>query len=409
MKFLRRISTRQLLALCSAVVVLGVAATGLALATTGGGPKPNPRPLAVAVHDALAAPSVEGVSGRIQFTNHLVAGSSIQGTDPLLSGASGRFWASPDGRVRVELQADASGHGGTGDVQILADHSKVTVYDSGANTAYEVSLPPKSGSGAPENNGAGEPPPSVAQIQAHIDQVMRHASLSGAIPSDVAGQPAYTVRVSPQANWGMIGGAELAWDAVHGTPLRAALYAKGDSSPVLELKVTDISFGAVPDSVFDVSPPPGVNVTHVNPPQGSAGSSRDTAPVIGLNAVQQRTGFRLSAPDMLAGQARSEVRLISSGKDAGAVVTYGQGLGGIAVLELPANHESSSSAGPSNGSGAPEGNGQLQLPTVSINGAQGQELDTALGTVIRFQRNGVQYVVAGSVPAGTVQAAAHGL
>ena len=406
MKFLRRISTRQLLALCSAVVVLGVAATGLAVATTGGGLRPNPRPLAVAVHDALAAPSVEGVSGRIQFTNHLVSGSSIQGTDPLLSGASGRFWASPDGRLRIELQADASGHGGTGDVQILVDRSKLTVYDSGANTAYEIALPPKNGSGAAVSNGTSERPPSVAQIQAHIDQVMRHASLSGAVPSDVAGQPAYTVRVSPKADGGMIGGAELAWDAVHGTPLRAALYAKGYSSPVLELKVTDISFGAVPDSVFDVTPAPGVNVTHVSPPQGGAGSNRDTAPVTGLSAVQQRTGFRPSAPDSLAGEARSEVRLIFSGKDAGALVTYGQGLGGIAVLELPAGHDSGSSAGSSGGSG---GDGQSQLPTVSINGAKGQELDTALGTVVRFQRNGVQYVVAGSVPAGTVQAAARSL
>ena len=40
MKFLRRISTRQLLALCAAVVVFVVGATVVAFAMTGGGPKP---------------------------------------------------------------------------------------------------------------------------------------------------------------------------------------------------------------------------------------------------------------------------------------------------------------------------------------------------------------------------------
>ena len=36
---------------------------------------------------------------------------------------------------------------------------------------------------------------------------------------------------------------------------------------------------------------------------------------------------------------------------------------------------------------------------MSINGVTGQELDTALGTVVRFTRGGVSYIVLGSVPA----------
>ncbi len=337
MRFLRRISTRQLLALCAAFLVIGIGATGLALASAGGGPKPDTKPLAVAVRDALTAPSVKGVSGRIEFTNHLIPGASIQGADPLLSGASGRFWAGGDGRVRIELQADASSHSGTGDVQILLDHSKLTVYDSGANTGYEVALPSKDRTGAHDQNdsSASESSPSIAVIQHQIDQIMRHASLSGAVPSDVAGQPAYTVRVSPKADGGMIGGAELAWDAVHGTPLRAAVYANGDSSPVVELKVTDIRFGAVPSPVFDVTPPPGVKLTKLPAPGSGHDGSREAAPASGLNAVQRRTDFLVSAPDSLAGKRRAEVRLISAGKDAGALVTYGRGLGGIAVLEFP--------------------------------------------------------------------------
>ena len=400
MKFLRRISTRQLLSLCAVVAALGLGATGLALATTGGGPTPAPKPLPVAIHDALAAPQVAGVSGRIEFTNHLIDSSSIQGSDPLISGASGRFWASPDGHLRIELQADASNRGGGGDVQIVADRSQVTVFDSGAGTAYEATLPQHNEAGS--NGGSAEQVPSVDRIQRQIDKVMEHADLSGATPSDVAGQPAYTVRVSPKHDGGLLGGAEVAWDAVHGTPLRAAVFASDSSSPVLELKVTDISFAAVPDSVFAIAPPAGTKITQLSPPNHGSDGQADSAPVTGLDAVQQQTSFQIGAPQSLAGLPQGEVRLISSGKDAGALVTYGEGLGGIAVVELPADSGNSS-----NGSSAESG--RLKLPSVSVNGATGQELDTALGTVIRFQRGGVEYIVAGSVLPAAAEAAARAL
>jgi len=56
-----------------------------------------------------------------------------------------------------------------------------------------------------------------------------------------------------------------------------------------------------------------------------------------------------------------------------------------------------------------EGEAGLSLPTVSINGATGQELDTALGTMVRFTRAGVTYTVIGSVPPPAAEAAARGL
>src|SRR6266480_1458392 len=171
---------------------------------------------------------------------------------------------------------------------------------------------------------------------------MKHAVVSRAVPSDVAGRPAYTVRISPRHDGGLLGGAELAWDAVHGTPLRAAVFASGSSSPVLELKATDISFGPVSPSVFDIKPPAGAKVTNLSPPQRAAGHGHEAAPVTGAAAVAKRTQFKLAAPRKLAGLPRGGVRLISSGKDTGALVTYGRGLGGIAVIETPANGKQSS-------------------------------------------------------------------
>ena len=403
MQYLRRISTRRLLALCAATVAVGAGATAIAMAATGGGPKPPAEPLPVAVHDALTAPAVQGVSARIQFTNHLISGSDIQGADPILSGASGRLWATSDGHLRLELQADASSEGATSDSQVVSDGHRAWAYDSGSNTVFEGTVPAGQEGNEEGSDSANEQPPSLAQVEKGIARLAEHAGLSGAEPTDIAGQPAYTVRVEPKRDAGLLGGAELAWDAVHGAPLRAAVYARGDSSPVLELKVTDISYGSVPSSVFDISPPPDAQVTNVSPPAGHDGGQGESAPVSGLQSVQQQVSFPVAAPDALAAVPRNEVRLIQSGKDSGALVTYGQGLGGIAVLERPAEQ-------PAQGSSAPSGDqGQLTLPTVSVDGAQGEELDTALGTMIRFQRNGVEYTVLASAPPSTVLTAARAL
>jgi outer membrane lipoprotein-sorting protein len=400
-KFLRSISTRRLVALCVATVAVGAGATAIAMAASGGGPKPPAEPLPVAVHDAVTAPTVQGVSARIHFTNNLIGGSDVQGADPILTGASGRLWATSDGHLRLELQADSNSEGATSDSQVLSDGHQAWVYDSGSNTVFEGTLP-QGHDKADGSNSANEQPPSLDQVKKGIAKLAEHALVSGAQPTDVAGQPAYTVRVEPKRNGGLLGGAELAWDAVHGTPLRAAVYAKGDSSPVLELEVTDISYGAVPSSVFDVNPPPDAQVTNLSPPAHHENGQGDAAPVTGLQAVQQHTSFPVVAPQTLSGLPQNEVRLIQSGKDTGALVTYGQGLSGIAVIERP--------AGPAQSSSQSSGDhGQLTLPTVSVNGAKGEELDTALGTMVRFERNGVEYTVLGSAPPSTVQTAARAL
>jgi hypothetical protein len=51
----------------------------------------------------------------------------------------------------------------------------------------------------------------------------------------------------------------------------------------------------------------------------------------------------------------------------------------------------------------------LSLPKVKIGDVTGEELDTALGTMLRFTRNGVAYTVIGSVPATAAEAAARAL
>jgi hypothetical protein len=390
--YLRRVSTRRLLLLCGAVVAVVAAGTAIAIAAGSRGPTPQPKPLAQALRDAVAAPPVQGVTARITFTNKLVDSASLQGSDPILTGAAGRLWASRD-RLRLELQASPD-RGGS-DVQVQVAGDAVSIYDSGSNTVYRGTLPRDGG----KNAATPDTVPSLARIQRLLGRLSQHAVISGARPSNVAGRPAYTVRVSPRNDGGLLGSVQLAWDAANGVPLRAGVYAAGAADPVLELEATDVAFGPVAGSSLRVPVPSGARTVSLDP-SGARGTGTPGTPIVGTAAVQGRVSFRLAAPRTLVGLPRKAVRLIEEDRTPGALVTYGKGLGGIAVLETPASNQQ----GRMGAAG-----GQLTLPKISINGASGEELDTALGTVVRFERAGVSYTVIGSVPPAAAEAAARAL
>jgi outer membrane lipoprotein-sorting protein len=382
MNILRRLPLSRLLLLCVTVVAVGIGATALALAI-GAGPVPPAKPLPEAVHDALSAPKVDGVSARIQFTNHLLEGANLASgsgeagqlsSSPLISGASGRLWIGANGHARLELQSEK------GDTQILYDGQNVSMYDASTNTLYRYV--PKTESGeetlgtatdtkvGPNVESSAGPDgahkvPSVTEIEESLAKASKHADISGAIPTDVAGQAAYTVRVSPRENGGLIGGAELSWDAATGVPLRAAIYSTTSSAPVIELAATEISYGPVESSTLDFTPPSSAKVEEVTlPTKHDSGGSGP-----------------------------------SGSGEKPKLSTHGQGLGAIELLESPVKagtKESTSS--------------ELEnLPKVNINGTSASELPTPLGTVLTFERAGVRYLLAGSVTPASIEAFARGL
>jgi outer membrane lipoprotein-sorting protein len=381
----RRLPLSRLLLLCALVVALGASATAIAFAL-GSGPTPPPKPLAQAVHDALGAAPVEGVSASVKLTDHLLEGSELASgggeagqlsQSPLLSGASGRLWIAKDGRVRLELQAEK------GDTQVLYDGTTVKVYDAASNTLYEYTpathqasdcTESTSGQGTPTTTtlrycpehkaGSGEIP-SVAKIEEAIAKLGKHTIVSGATPTDIAGQPAYTARISPKESGSLIGGAELSWDAVHGVPLRAALYSSTSSSPVIELAASEISYGPIDGSVFEFTPPADAKVEVLKLPSKHGAKHAE-------------------------GKANGSA-------DKPKVTTHGSGITGVAVLE----------------SKAKPGEKALQLPEslpkVKVNGTKAAELPTALGTLLGFERSGVRYLLVGAVTPADIEAVARGL
>ncbi len=383
MSHLRRLSTRSLIVLVASVAAVAVGGTAIAIAARGGGPTPPPKPLDRAIHDALAANAPAGVTARVRFTNRLFPSGSLLGQagSALMSGASGRLWLTNDGRGRVELQSDA------GDVQIVWNESQLSVYDASMNTVYRVTLPQHTSKGSAGTSGM---PPTLAQIDKVLTELGGRWSLSGARATDVAGRPAYSVSVAPKHDGGLLGSLELAWDAVRGTPLRAAVYAQGRTAPVLQLAVTDVSYGAVPNRDVDVAPPAGAKVVDIGAPASDSQGGKGTPAVTGLAAVKAAAGFPVVAPDSLVGLPRNDVRLV--GGDT-VLVLYGQGLGRIVLVERKAD--------------ASNANGILSaLPTVSLDGLTAHELATELGTALAWQAGGTSFVLAGSLPSAAAEAAA---
>lgn len=408
MRFLRTASTPRLLAIIGGAIAAIAAGTAIAVAATGGGPVPRAKPLARAVHDALAATPVKGITADVTFTNNLINADNIPGetADPLLQGTQhGRVWLTNDHRLRIELQGD------NGDANLVVSRGSFWVSDPMQHTVYEGTLP-AGGSQKGAAKGQGNGVPTVADIQSELTKLVKHldvSGLAGSNPGDVAGRPTYSVSVSPKHSGGLLGQAQLAWDAVTGVPLRLAVYARGNSTPVLALTATSISYGSISSSDLSISPPSGDKVVKVSTAgtasaaHASSAKAKKHAQVSGVAAVARRVPFTLSAPKALAGLGRQDVTLLDWAGKPAAMLTYGQNLGGIAVIEqtAPAGAASSGRSG--------QGVGGLRLPTVSINGSSATELGTPLGTVLHFTRGGVGYTVLGSVTPYAAETAARAL
>ena len=388
MRLFRTLPTKRLLLILAGAAIVAIGGASIAVAAGGGGPTPPPKPLANALHDALAGTPPTGVTARISFTNKLFPSGALVGanTSALMSGASGRLWANDNGG-RLELQSDA------GDVQVTWNDSKVTVYDASSNTAYTFDLPAKQSSTTTDTHQ----PPSLDQITTFLTDLSKHWNVSGADPSNVGGAEAYTVTVSPSHDGGLLGSAQLAWDAINGVPLKVAIYAQGASSPALALEATDITFGDVPDSDVQVPPPAGAKTVDLSSQASGKDSGTSTPAVTGLAAVQAAASFPVTAPDSLVGLTRRDVRLVGPSDSRSAVVVYGEGLGAIVVVERAKDASSGATS-------------QLDaLPSISLDGVTAHELATQLGTILTWDRDGVSYILAGSVPSSAAEAAARAL
>jgi len=412
LKFLRTGSLKALSA--SALAALGLLAAGSMIANgaASNNSKPAPKPLAQAVSDSFATQSAfTGVSARVTFTNAMLDSSGITGgVDPLTGGGSGRLWADAEGKFRIELQSD----GGGGDVQIVSDGKQIWFSHGASGKAWKATLPKYEKTSDSADKSTDQWPPSVAAVAKAIKSLSGDATISAAKPDNVGGRPAYTVTITPKDTSGLFAGGRVSWDAANGAPLAVAVLAKGQAEPVINLRATSVEFGPVASAVFDMAAPANAESVDLASAKSSLATKKKSnkgmaekrayrKPVTGLNAVQSKVAFKISAPDTLAGKARSQVTLVGKGKDAGAVVTYGEGMSTVAVLEML------EAAKPRSANPKSADEDVFALPTSKVGGVEGTKISTPLGGFVTFIRDGVRYTVVGSVTDRTITQAANGI
>ena len=282
-------------------------------------------------------------------------------------------------------------------------------YFPSTQTVYEGTLPAHK---QDRRSGKQDKLPTVTQIQTQLNKLAAHLGISGAAPTDVAGQPTYTVTLSPKPATGLLSSVQLAWDALKGVPLRFAVYARGDSSPVIELAATGITYGPVSPGVCDVAArrrqggqgrdafdrwrDARQGPRQAGPPRGGHRRGRRPAPreLHARRAADARGHVPADGPAARLGRQAGRARHLRPGprRDRRA--------------EQHATAQTAKQLNLSQGSGDHQRG--IELPTVQINGATAQQLDTELGTR-RFTRGDVTYTVLGSVSPSVADTAARGL
>ena len=365
--YLRRLSTRSLIALVVAVVAVAVGGAAIAVAAGGSGSTPPPKPLDQAIHDALAANPPDGITARVTFTNNLFPSGALLGQagSALMTGASGRLWVTGDGRGRIELQSDAGRRpdrlGSADDLGLrrLVEHG-LPRHPADDNTA------PTSTRDTADARGDRQLPDrarnALGCLGRAADERRRPARLQRVGLAEARRRPARLRR------------ARLGCRPRRAAPDRRST-PRAASTPALELAVTDISYGAVASSDVDISPPAGAKVVDLGSGLQSVTRADGTPAVTGLAAVQAAADFPVVAPDTLVGLPRQDVRLV--GGDTGARRSTGKGSAAIVLVERKADASAQRRAEHCPG-----------LPTVSLDGVTAHELATQLGTVLEWQTGG---------------------
>ena len=410
MRYLRTVSTRRLLALIAGVVAVIAGGTAIAVAAVRQRAQAAARVARRARSTARSPRRRSRASrARISFTNHLIDSLDLQGSDPILSGRQ---------RPTVAV-ATTGGCGSSCSPTTATPRWSSPTAASGSTTrprtpAYEGKLPARLRTTDKQTSGndriptiAADPeadqPARAARQPQRRDPVRRRRA---ARRTPFASRPSTTAACS--------GRAELAWDAERGVPLRFAIYARGQRSPVIELKATDISYGTVPSSDFNVSPPSGRQDRHASTsrparptrPRTRASTARAHREVSGAAAVAKKVLVRaLVAPNTLVGLPAAVGLAARLERQPGRARHLRTEPRRDRVIEQAATAAAPHPQAPSGGDQR-----GMSLPSVTINGATGQELDTRArhGRALHG-RGGVDYTVLGSVPAAAADAAARAL
>jgi outer membrane lipoprotein-sorting protein len=232
-----------------------------------------------------------------------------------------------------------------GETDLIVNGSTAWLWQSNTNAVTKFLLP--------AHRGHGHEPvqPQTPQTALTPQQAARQA-LAAVGPSTrvttesnvtIAGQPAYQLVLAPRNSQSLIGKVTIALDAQHlSVPLRVQVFARGASSPALQIGYTSISFVAPAAANFRFTPPPGAKVhtvagglrtgwTGYGPMQAPQAKQAGQFRVIGKNWLSVAV---LPAADLseLSGQGNAASAASVAGQSARSASGGGGSVSGSAVF-----------------------------------------------------------------------------
>jgi outer membrane lipoprotein-sorting protein len=262
-----------------AVVAAAIAAAALTSnvsANASGQPKLAPKTAAQLLADVEQA-SPAGMSGTIVESVKLglpslpdIAGAG-SGSDLSLSNlATGshtfRVWQAGTDRQRLALLGQLS------ETDVIHNGADLWTYSSTTRKVTHSTLTDHADNSAAGREGGDITPQDAAQqALAAIDPT---TSVQVDDTARVAGVAAYQLQLTPKDTRSLIGSVRIAIAADNSVPLRVQVYARGATSPAIEVGFTDVSFSVPSASIFTFVPPAGTTVIQQALPFGAAKESR---------------------------------------------------------------------------------------------------------------------------------------
>jgi outer membrane lipoprotein-sorting protein len=221
------------------------------------------------------------------------------------------FYGGPD-KQRVALLGSLS------ESDVVHNGTQLWTYSSTTHEVTESTLatPSEKPETAAPSSAAGLTPTAAAQkALAAIDPT---TAVTIDRTAYVAGRSVYQVLLTPRDARSLVGSVRIALDAATSVPLRVQIFAKGATSPAIQVGFTDVAFRAPDKSIFNFVPPAGTTVKH------------EALPLIG--------GQDKAAPDKAKatqpGHGASDAKVIGSGWTAVVEMTFPQGDGPDSTASL---------------------------------------------------------------------------
>jgi outer membrane lipoprotein-sorting protein len=184
-----------------------------------------------------------------------------------------KIWYASPRQFRLSVPATLS------EDDLIRDGGTAWLWDSAGNSVTKFTLPDRAEQDTPGPAVAPLTPQQAAQ-QA-IAAVGKTTDVTVASNVSVAGQAAYELLLSPKDSRSLIGGVAIAVDGSNGVPLRVQVFARGATSPAIQIGYTSIDFVSPAASELSFTPPPGATVKNENlgsgqPDSGSLSSGSVT-------------------------------------------------------------------------------------------------------------------------------------